>query len=110
MVLLQYLSMQYAVWFLYVTTFSITGFISNIIPSELNMKKKIFKTISNCNTTDIHARFFKSLQSLHQETMSIIILHEPQGLTTDLFISAIFFLPLPLPQSNTLFVNITEFG
>jgi hypothetical protein len=92
-------------------TFSITGFITNIIPSELNVKKAVFKTISNCNTTDIHARFFKSLQSLHQETMSIIILHEPQGLTIDLFISAFFFfLPLPIPQGNTLLANITDFG
>jgi hypothetical protein len=91
-------------------TFSITGFITNIFPSELNMKKTIFKTISSCNTTDIHATFFKSLQSLHQETMSINILREPQGLTTNLFISAILFLPLPLPQGNTFLANITDLG
>jgi len=74
MVLLQRLSTQSAIWFVYFMTFSITGFITNIIPSELNMKKTIFNTLSNCNTTDIHGRFFKNLQSLHQETMRISLL------------------------------------
>ena len=62
MVLLQCLPMQSTTWFLYFITFSINGFNTIIIPSELNMKKTIFKTIRNCNTTDIHAGFFKRLQ------------------------------------------------